>query len=75
MKAIANVVTSMTAGDWPRKGRKTTRSISIDRATTTTKHAEDETDPDGHERVDGAEPDRIHDRLRIEGGQHAHDAR
>ena len=35
MKAMAKVVTSMTAGDWPRSGRKTTRSISIDSATTT----------------------------------------
>jgi hypothetical protein len=33
-KAIANVVTSITAGDWFRRGRNTTRSISSENATT-----------------------------------------
>ena len=35
MNAIANVVTSITAGDAPRSGRKTTVSIASDSATTT----------------------------------------
>src|SRR4029079_6485013 len=35
MNAIAKVVTSITAGDAPRSGRKTTVSIASDRATTT----------------------------------------
>jgi len=39
MKAIANVVTSMTAGDWPRRGRKIARSIASESATTTAKQA------------------------------------
>ena len=33
------MVTSITAGDSPRSGRKTTRSITVDSATTTTKQA------------------------------------
>ena len=37
--AIAKVVTSITAGDWPRRGRKTTVSIASESATTTPKHA------------------------------------
>jgi hypothetical protein len=38
-KAIAKVVTSITAGDWPSSGRKTTRSIARESATTTAKQA------------------------------------
>ena len=38
LNAIANVVTSITAGDCSRSGRKTTRSIAIDIAMTTAKH-------------------------------------
>ncbi len=37
--AIAKVVTSMTAGDCVRRGRKTARSSASDSATTTAKHA------------------------------------
>ena len=37
--AIANVVTSITAGVCVRNGRKTARSIASDRSTTTTKQA------------------------------------
>ena len=37
--ASAKVVTSMTAGDWPRSGRKTARSIAVESATTTTTQA------------------------------------
>ena len=98
--AIAKVVTSITAGDAPRSGRKTARSIASERTTTTTKqaamlqttrparregervgaghdqlavrevdeaqHAEDEADPDRHQRVDRAEPDRVDDRLGVD---------
>ena len=38
-KAIANVVTSITAGDCVRSGRKTARSIANESATTTAKQA------------------------------------
>ena len=38
-KAIAKVVTSITAGDCPRSGRKTTRSIASESAITTAKQA------------------------------------
>jgi hypothetical protein len=39
MKASANVVTSITAGDADRSGLKTVRSIASESATTTAKHA------------------------------------
>jgi hypothetical protein len=39
MKASANVVTSITAGEAARKGLNTVRSIASESATTTTKHA------------------------------------
>ena len=39
MKAIAKVATSITAGDARRRGRNTTRSMTSERATTTTKQA------------------------------------
>ena len=35
--AIANVATSITAGDWRRSGRNTSRSSSAERASTTAK--------------------------------------
>ena len=35
--AIAKVVTSITAGDWVRSGRKTVRSIASESAITTAK--------------------------------------
>ena len=35
--ATANVATSITAGEWPRRGRKTSRSISIDSTSTAAK--------------------------------------
>ena len=37
--ASAKVVTSMTAGDWPRSGRNTARSIAVDSARTTSTQA------------------------------------
>ena len=37
-KATAKVVTSITAGDCVRRGRKTSRSIAVDSAITTAKH-------------------------------------
>ena len=39
MKAIAKVATSITAGEAPRRGRKSARSITSESATTTTKQA------------------------------------
>jgi hypothetical protein len=37
--ASAKVVTSITAGDWPRSGRNTAKSIAVESARTTTTHA------------------------------------
>ena len=39
MNASANVVTSMTAGDWSRSGKKTARSIASESVITTAKQA------------------------------------
>ena len=100
--ATANVATSITAGECPRSGRKTSRSISdrerehdreaeddpgphrpaplrgerererarhhelavgeVDEA----QHAEDEPDPDRHQRVDRAERERVGERLPVD---------
>ena len=38
-KATANVATSITAGDWVRSGRKTSRSIAAERPITTAKQS------------------------------------
>jgi hypothetical protein len=46
-KATANVVTSMTAGDAVRSGRKTAHSSARVSASTTTKHAASRA-PTGH---------------------------
>ena len=100
--ATANVATSITAGDWPRSGRKTSRSIASESASTTAKQsrippstgqphsdasasayapamiscavgevdepqdAEDEPDPDRHQRVDRAERRRVGERLPVD---------
>ena len=37
--ATAKVATSITAGDWPRSGLNTIRSISSERVRTTAKHS------------------------------------
>ena len=100
-KAIANVVTSITAGDCVRSGRKTTslhreRERDDDREAgedapgdgparrerervgaghdqlavgevDEPQHAEDEADPDRHQRVDGAEADGVDERLGVDG--------
>ena len=107
--ATANVVTSITAGEAVRSGRKTARSIRNEQRdhdreagddarrdrparregervgaghdqlpvgeVDEPEHAEDEPDPDRHQRVDGAEADGVDERLGIDRGERQAHAR
>src|SRR6266516_4790661 len=77
--AIANVVTSITAGDEPARrvrervgaGHDQLSVGEVDEA----QDPEDEPDADRHQRVDRAQPERVAERLEIDRGENAHEAR